>query len=67
LDFFLLYLDPVFFLTRTIKNNKSENEIKFIKVKLNGGKLSIVIAPSRKGAINIIKNLLFNKFVNFNL
>mgnify|MGYP000580778997 CR=1 FL=1 len=47
----------------TIKNNKIENEKKFINVKLYGEKPSIVTAPSKKGAKNITKNLLFNKAV----
>ena len=51
----------VLFLTIEIKNNKSENEKKFIKVKLYGEKPKIVIAPSKKGNKNKIKNLLFNK------
>ena len=38
-----------------------ENEKKFINVKLYGEKPSIVNAPSKKGAKNITKNLLFNK------
>ena len=44
-----------------IKNNKIENVKKFINVKLYGEKPSIVAAPSKKGAKNITKNLLFNK------
>ena len=62
-DFFFLYLDCVFLLTIKIKNNKIENEKKFINVKLYGGKLSVVIAPNKKGAKNITKNLLLNKAV----
>ena len=54
-------MDSVLFFTSKIKNNKIENVKKFINVKLYGAKLSIVIAPSRKGAINIIKNLLLSK------
>ena len=46
-----------------MRNNKIENEKKFINVKLYGGKLSIVIAPSKKGAKNITKNLLLSKAV----
>ena len=46
-----------------IKNNKIENEKKFINVKLYGEKPSIVIAPSRKGAKNITKNLLLSKAI----
>jgi len=49
--------------TMKIKNNKIENVKKFINVKLYGAKLSIVIAPSRKGAINITKNLLLSKAI----
>ncbi len=37
-----------------------EKEKKFIIVKLNGGKLSIVNAPNTKGKRNITKNLLSN-------
>ena len=48
-------------MTIKIKNNKIENEKKFINVKLYGEKPSIVKAPSKKGAKNITKNLLFNK------
>ena len=44
-----------------IKNNKIENEKKFTNVRLYGEKLSIVIAPNKKGAKYITKNLLFNK------
>ena len=40
-----------------------ENEKKFINVKLYGGKLSVVIAPNKKGAKNITKNLLSNNAV----
>jgi len=46
-----------------IKNNKIENVKKFTNVKLYGAKLSIVIAPSKKGAKNITKNLLLSKVV----
>ena len=46
-----------------IKNNKIENEKKFINVKLYGEKPSIVRAPNKNGAKNIIKNLLLNKVV----
>ena len=63
MNFFFLYLDSVRFLIRKIKNNKSENVKKFINVKLYGAKPSIVIAPSRKGAINITKNLLLSKAI----
>ena len=56
-----MYLDCVLFLTTKVKNNKIENEKKFINVKLYGEKPSIVIAPSKKGAKNITKNLLLNK------
>ena len=44
-----------------IKNNKIENEKKLINVKLNGGKLSTVNPPNKKGIKNITENLLFNK------
>ncbi len=50
-----------------IKNNKIGNVKKFINVKLYGVKPSIVIAPSKKGAINITKNLLFSSAVKLNL
>ena len=56
-----MYIDCVVFLTIKIKNNKIENEKKFINVKLYGEKPSVVIAPSKKGIKNITKNLLFNK------
>ena len=62
LIFFFLYFTFVFFLTICIKKSKIENEIKFIKVKLNGGKLKIVIPPNTKGEKNKIKNLLLIKF-----
>ena len=63
LYFFFLYIDCVFFLISKIKNNKIENVKKFINVKLYGAKPSIVIAPSRKGAKNITKNLLLSKAI----
>ena len=66
MDFFFLYLDCVFFLTTKIKNNKIENEKKFINVKLYGEKPSVVNAPSKKGAKNITKNLLLSKEVKLN-
>ena len=50
-----------------IKNNKTENVKKFTNVKLYGEKLSVVIAPSKKGAKNTTKNLLFNNVVKLNL
>jgi len=46
-----------------IKNNKIENEKKFMNEKLYGEKPSIVVAPRKKGAKNITKNLLFRKAV----
>ena len=46
-----------------IKNNKIENEKKFINVKLYGEKPSVANAPSKKGAKNITKNLLLNKVI----
>ena len=67
MDFFFLYLDCVFFLTTEIKNNKIENVKKFINVKSYGAKPSIVIAPSKKGAINKTNNLLFIKVIKLNL
>ena len=42
-----------------------ENEKKFINVKLQGEKPSVVNAPSKKGTKNITKNLLFSKIVKF--
>ena len=60
-------MDKVFFLIIKIKNNKTENVKKFTNVKLYGEKLSVVIAPSKKGARNITKNLLFNNVVKLNL
>ena len=48
----------VFFLTIKMRNINNENEKKFKKVKLYGGKLNIVIAPSINGARNKVKNLL---------
>jgi ribosomal protein S3 len=56
-------LDCVLFLTSKIKSNKIENVKKFTNVKLYGAKPSIVIAPSRKGAKNITKNLLLSKAI----
>ena len=67
MDFFFLYLDCVRFLIIKIKNNKIGNVKKFINVKLYGVKPSIVIAPSKKGAKNITKNLLLNKIFKLNL
>ena len=61
MDFFFLYLDCVLFLTTKIKNNKIENEKKFMNVRFYGEKPSTVIAPSKKGIKYITKNLLFNK------
>ena len=58
-----MYLDCVFFLTIRIKNNKIENEKKFINVKLYGEKPSTVNAPNKKGAKNMAKNLLLSKAV----
>ena len=46
---------------KKIKNNKIENEKKFINVKLYGAKPSMVIAPRKNGAKNITKNLLLSK------
>ena len=46
-----------------MRNNKIENEKKFINVKLYGEKPSVVNAPSKKGAKNITKNLLLSKAV----
>ena len=46
-----------------IKNNNSENDKKFIIVKLNGAKPSIVNEPRKKGAINKTNNFLFKKFI----
>ena len=60
-------MDCVRFLTNEIKNNKIENVKKFTNVKLYGVKPNIVIAPSKNGARNITKNLLFNSFVKLNL
>ena len=56
-------MDCVFFLTIKIRNNKIENEKKFINVKLYGEKPSVVNAPSKNGAKNITKNLLLSKVV----
>ena len=67
MDFFFLYFDCVRFLTIEIKNKKIENVKKFTKVKLKGAKPIIVKAPSKKGAKNIVKNLLFNKAVKLSL
>ena len=63
MDFFFLNFDCVLFLTIKIKNNKIENEKKFINVKLYGEKPSVVNAPSKKGSKNITKNLLLSKTV----
>ncbi len=62
-----MYLDCVRFLIIEIKNNKTENEKKFTNVKLYGEKPSVVIAPSKKGAKNTTKNLLFINVVKLNL
>ena len=62
-----MYLDCVRFLIIEIKNNKTENVKKFTNVKLYGEKPSVVIAPSKKGAKNTIKNLLFINVVKLNL
>ena len=56
-----------FFLIIEIKNNKTENVKKFTNVKLNGEKPNIVIAPNKKGAKKITKNLLFRKVFKLNL
>ena len=48
-----------------IKNNKTENVKKFTNVKLYGAKPNTVTVPSKKGARNIVNNLLFNKLVKF--
>ena len=55
------------FLIIKIKNNKIENVKKFTNVKLYGEKPSVVIAPSKKGAKNTTKNLLFSNVVKLNL
>ena len=62
--FFLLYIDWVFSLTCKIINNKKEKEKKFMKVKLNGEKLRTVNHPNKKGARNIVKNLLLSNVPN---
>tara|TARA_Y100000590_G_scaffold453397_1_gene598373 strand:+ start:1401 stop:1574 length:174 start_codon:yes stop_codon:yes gene_type:complete len=46
-----------------IKNNKIENEKKFINVKLYGENPNIVNAPNKKGAKYITKNLLLSKLL----
>ena len=56
-----------FFFINKIKDNKIENVKKFINVKLYGVNPNIVIAPSKKGAKNMIKNLLFSIVVKLNL
>jgi hypothetical protein len=60
-------LDCVLFLTIEIRNNKIENVKKFTNVRLYGAKPSIVIPPSKNGAKNKIKSLLFNKEFKLNL
>ena len=60
MDFLLIYVVFVFFLTFEIKNSKIENVKKFINVKLYGEKPRIVIPPSKKGAKNTTNNLLLN-------
>ena len=55
------------FLIFKIKNNKIENVKKFKNVKLYGENPKMVITPSKKGAKNITKNLLFNKVFKLNL
>ena len=67
MDFFFLYVDFVLFLTTKIKNSKTEKVKKFTIDKLYGGKPNIVIAPNKKGAKNITKNLLFSSCVKLNL
>ena len=62
-----MYLDCVRFLIIEIRNNKTENVKKFTNVKLYGEKLSVVIAPSKKGAKNTTKNLLFIDVIKLNL
>ncbi len=49
------------FLSIKIKNSKIENEKKFINVKLYGGKLKTVNAPSKNGNKNITRNFLLSK------
>ena len=63
LDFLFLYLEAVPCFNIKIKNNKDEKEKKFKNVKLNGAKLSTVIAPNKNGAKYITKYLFFNKFL----
>ena len=41
----------------------AEKTIKFINVKLYGGKLNTLIAPRKNGPKKITKNLFFNKFI----
>ena len=65
--FFFYILILFFFLTTKIKNNKIENEKKFKKEILNGGKLKIVIAPKKNGAKNITMNLFSNNRLITNL
>ena len=56
-----------FFFIIEININKAEKVKKFTNVKLYGAKPSIVIAPSKNGAKNTIKNLLFKKLIKLNL
>tara|TARA_B100000029_G_scaffold45297_1_gene41777 strand:- start:3900 stop:4061 length:162 start_codon:yes stop_codon:yes gene_type:complete len=53
-----MYVDCVLFFTINTRNINSENEKKFKKVKLYGGKLNIVIEPKINGAKYKVKNLL---------
>ena len=60
MDFFFIYVDFVLFLTTKIKNSKTEKVKKFTIDKLYGAKPNMVMAPIRKGAKNITKNLLLS-------
>ena len=57
----------VFFLTNNINDNKIEKVRKFINVKLYGANPNIDSPPSKKGAKNITRNLLFINAVKLNL
>ena len=67
MDFLFLYFDSVFFLTKEIRNNKTENVKKFINEKLYGANPKIVKTPNKKGAKNTTTNLLLIIKVTFQI
>ena len=56
-------MECVFSFIIKINDNIAEKTIKFINVKLYGGKLNTLIAPRKKGPKKTTKNLFFNKFI----